>query len=145
MKRWMMVLMGLTLILGATTGTVFALTGDGNTTPEQEDTGAPNTSGVCAEDTPDCIDTIVVGDDDEGVGEPEPSIDVGEPYPMPDPGSPKEPGPDTQCDPDQAVSITSDGQVSCLDLEPSDDTDVPGREPGGQVDPLPPIAPVEVP
>ena len=62
--------------------------------------------------------------------EPGPGIAVGEPYPLPT---------DKACGPDQAVAITSGGQVSCFGL--GDDTDMPRHEPGGQVvEPQPPIS-----
>ena len=63
--------------------------------------------------------------------EPGPGIAFGTPYPR---------AADTACGSDQAVAITSDGQVSCFDL--GDDTDMPRQEPGGQVvEPQPPIEP----
>ena len=42
---------------------------------------------------------------------------------MPVPGIPVDPLPvsDVVCSSDQAVSITSEGQVSCLDMEPAKD------------------------
>ena len=62
--------------------------------------------------------------------EPGHGIAVGEPYPLPT---------DKACGPDQAVAITSGGQVSCFGL--GDDTDMPRHEPGGQVvEPQPPIS-----
>ena len=116
-------------------------------TPE----GAPASSAVCAPDSPNCDDTIVVPndggatgdeldtevlspdvrfddealDDSPSVGpqlEPEPGIAVGEPHPLPYASDPKGPA---QCDPDGSVSINSDGKIDCL--API------------EVDPLPPV------
>ncbi len=67
---------------------------------------------------------------DQGIAVGEPYPDKGEirgepePYPMPVPGEPKNlPDSDVQCSADQAVSITSDGQVSCGDLDSPSKTD----------------------
>lgn len=141
MKRWLIVLIGLTLAVAVTTGAALALTGDRSDSPEQDAVGqadeldgdrhivtsiddidpnecnwihnitacegeVPGSSAVCAEEVPDCNDTLVIGPDGEGTIEP----DFGEdgPYLVPDR--------EVKCGPDQAVSITSDGQVSCWDL-----------------------------
>ncbi len=44
---------------------------------------------------------------------PGPGIAVGEPYPLPNTKGPKGPAP---CGPDEAIAVTSEGQVSCLNL-----------------------------
>jgi len=66
---------------------------------------------MCVEEVPDCIDMLVIGPDEEGIIEPDFGEDVA--YLVPDR--------DIECGSDQAVSITSDGLVSCLDLEPTED------------------------
>ena len=72
-----------------------------------------------------CNDTPVTGPDGEGAIEPD--ISVGEPYPMPTA--------DTPCVPMAVVTITSEGEVSCLDFAPDTGDDQ------GQVSPAgPPVA-----
>ncbi|MCH7607935.1 MAG: hypothetical protein IIC94_05140 [Chloroflexi bacterium] len=72
-----------------------------------------------------CNDTPVTGPDGEGAIEPD--ISVGEPYPMPTADKP--------CVPMAVVTITSEGEVSCLDLAPDTGDDQ------GQVSPAgPPVA-----
>ena len=68
--------------------------------------------------------------DDQVITDGEPYPDKGdvlgepEPYPMPIPGETKDlTDSDVQCSTDQAVSLTSDGQVSCWDLSVPSQTD----------------------
>ncbi len=136
MKKWLIPLLGLTLALAVTAATGFALAGNGAGTPEPKDSDLPTSSAVCAEEVPDCNDTLVIGPDEEGTIEP----DFGEdgPYMVPDR--------DVVCGPDQGVAITSDGQVSCLGLgdasQTDDGTGVANYEPVGQVvEPQPPVEP----
>lgn len=112
MRKWLISLMILTLAL-STAGTVsaMALTGGGGTTSPKGDRGVPDASGVCAEDTPDCIDTIVIGDDNEGV----PGTRRGRErraasaqYGWSQWASP--------CDLGQGVTVTPDSQYQCHDL-----------------------------
>ena len=71
-----------------------------------------------------CNDTLVIGPEEEGTIEP----DFGEdgPYLVPDR--------DVVCGPDQGIAITSNGQVSCLDLEPTEDDKDSAVSPG-----MPPV------
>ena len=94
----------------------------GETYPDKGD--VPSSSAVCAEEVPDCNDTLVIVSSEQGVIEP----DFGEDglYLVPDS--------EVECGPDQAVSITSDGQVSCWDLEPTEDYRDSSVSPG-----LPPV------
>ena len=72
-----------------------------------------------------CNDTLVIGPDGEGAIEP--GFSVGEPYPMPTA--------DKSCGPMAVVAITSEGEVSCLDLAPDTGDDQ------GQLSPArPPVA-----
>ena len=81
---------------------------DGELFPDEGDSvGVPASSAMCVEDVPDCIDMLVIGPDEEGTVEPDFGEDV--PYLVPDS--------DIECSSDQAVSITPDGQVSCLDID----------------------------
>jgi hypothetical protein len=148
MKKLLIILVGLTLAVVVTTGAAFALTSDGSDTPGEgsedqvdEPSGDQPTatsiddidlnecnwihnitacedevvgsSAVCAEEVPDCNDTLVIGPDEKGTIEP----DFGEdgPYLVPDR--------EVECGAEQAVSITSDGEVSCLDLSSTSQTD----------------------
>ncbi len=79
---------------------------------------------MCAEEVPDCNDTLVIGPDEEGTIEP----DFGEdgPYLVPD-GN-------VECVPNQGIAIKSDGRVSCLDLEPTEDDKDSAVSPG-----MPPV------
>ena len=128
-KRLMIVLVGLALVIGATTGSVFALTGDGDGNPELDNTDVPSPSAMCVEEVPDCNDTLVIGPDEEDTIEP----DFGEDgrYLVPDR--------DIACGPDQGVAITTDGQVSCLDLGK------PGQSDDGEDMVSPPVPPTIVP
>ncbi len=105
-KQWLITLVGLTLALAAITGGGIALAGNGAGASEPKDSDSPTSSAVCTEEVPDCNDTLVIGPDEEGTIEPD-SGDDG-PYVVPER--------DIACGPDQGVAITSDGQVSCVDL-----------------------------
>ncbi len=182
MKKWLIILMGLTLVAAVTTGAAFALTSNGSDTPVEGSEGQidepdgdlppirsdedidPNECNwihnitACGDEVlepsgdqpPVRIDddmdpnecnwihniTACEGEDmgsedgvepDQGIAVGEPYPDKGEiigepePYPMPIPGTPVDsiPVSDVVCGPDQAVSITSVGQVSCWDLDPT--------------------------
>ncbi len=176
MKKWLITLVGFTMGLAVITGGGFALAGNGSDTSEPNDSNLPTYSAGCAEEVPDCNDTLVAGTDEEGTtepepcdpetvegceyspvrsdenidpnecnwihnisacddtgsgsvetdGTPEPGIAVGEPYPMPAPGTLTDLYPiptDASCGPDQGIAITSDGQVSCLDIDNAGQTD----------------------
>ena len=113
------------MALAAITGVGFAVAGNGSGTPEPKDSDSPTSSAVCAEEVPDCNDTPVIGPDGEGAIEP--GFSVGEPYPMPTA--------DKSCGPMAVVAITSEGEVSCLDLAPDTGDDQ------GQLSPArPPVA-----
>jgi hypothetical protein len=79
MKKWLIPLTILIVGLATAGGvTAFALSGNGDTTPAPEDSGTPDSSGVCAPGVTDCVDTDVQASDD---GEPDNGIAVGEPHP----------------------------------------------------------------
>ncbi len=135
MKKWLIILMGLTLVAAVTTGAAFTLTGSGSDTPVEGSEGQidkldgdlPPIRSDEDMDPNECnwIHNITACEgaelgSEDGV-EPDQGIAVGEPYPMPIPGTPGDtiPVSDVVCGPDQAVSITSEGQVSCWDLEPN--------------------------
>ena len=127
MKRWLIVLAGLTLAVVVTTGAAFALTGDGSDNPEQvaadqddEPSGDQPTATSIDDIDPDVCNWIHNITACEG--------DPEDPFPMPDLGGPGAldltSDEEIQCGPDEAVSITPDGQVSCLTLyQPEDDKD----------------------
>ena len=118
-NKWLIALAGVTIAFAAITGGGFALAGEGTDAP---DAGEPSGDRPVATSIDDidpnecnwihnitaCNDTPVVGPDGEGAIEPD--IAVGEPYPMPTADEP--------CVPMAAVAITSEGEVSCLDLAP---------------------------
>jgi hypothetical protein len=108
MKRRLMPLLGLTVTL-ATAGvvTAYAMTGDGSGASEPQDAALSPTSAMCAEEAPDCLDTLVVGLDEGRAIEPDFRGDG--PYLVPDR--------DVECGPDQGIAITSGGHVSCVDVE----------------------------
>ena len=135
-NKWLITLVGLTIAFAAITGGGFALAGEGTDAP---DVGEPSGDGPVATSIDDidpnecnwihnitaCNDTPVIGPDGEGVIEPD--ISRGEPYPMPTA--------DTPCVPMAVVTITSEGEVSCLDFAPDTGDDQ------GQVSPAgPPVA-----
>lgn len=132
MKKWLIPLIGLTLVIAVTAATGFALAGNGAGTPEPKGSDLPTSSATCAEEVPDCNDTLVIGPDGEGTIEP----DFGEdgPYLVP--------GRDVVCGPDQGVAITSDRQVSCFDL--GDGAGKANDEPGDPVvEPQPPVTSID--
>ena len=138
MKRWLIVLAGLTLAVVVTTGAAFAFAGDGSDNPEQvaadqddEPSGDQPTATSIDDIDPDVcnwIHNITACD-----GDPE------DPYPMPVGPFPmpvlEGPGAldltsdeEIQCGPDEAVSIAPDGQVSCLTAyQTEDDKDTSDR------------------
>lgn len=72
MKRWIVPLASLSAVAGAVVLVLF-LAGvfDGDAASGSQDTGAGNeVAGVCAQDSPDCEDTLVAPDgaDDDGAG-----------------------------------------------------------------------------
>ena len=100
---------------------------DGELYPDEGDSiGVPTSSAMCIEEVPDCIDMLVIGHDEEGTIGPDFGEDV--PYLVPDS--------DIECSSDQAVSITSDGQSSCVDLGNSSKIE-DGKDVAGQS--LPPV------
>ena len=133
-NKWLITLVGLTIAFAAITGGSFALAGEGTDAP---DVGEPSGDGPTTTSIDDidpnecnwihnitaCNDTPVIGPDGEGAIKPD--ISIGEPYPMPTEDKP--------CVP-MAV-VTSEGEVSCLDLAPDTGDDQ------GQVSPAgPPVA-----
>ena len=123
MKKWLIPFLGLTLTL-ATAGavTAYSLTGDGSGASGPQDSALPPLSAMCVEDVPNCNDMLVAGSDEGGAIEPD--FGEGEPYLAPDR--------DVECGPDQGIAITSDGQVSCVDVGSLPDSP-------GEVRPLAPI------
>ena len=134
-KKWLVTILALTIAFAAITGGSFALAGDGTDAPDVVD---PSGDGPVATSIDDidpnecnrihnitaCDDTPVIGPDGEGAIEP--GISVGEPYLMPTA--------DKSCGPMAVVAITSEGEVSCLDLAPDTGDDQ------GQVSPArPPV------
>ena len=131
MKRWLIVLMGLTLAVVVTTGAAFALTGDGSDNPEQD--------AADQDDEPSGDQPVVTSADDIDPnecnwihnitacdGDPEDPFPMPvDPFPMPDLGGPGAldltSDEEIQCGPDEAVSIAPDGQVSCLTLYQTED------------------------
>ena len=123
-KKWLITLAGLTIAFAAIIGGGFALAGDETDAP---DVGAPSDDGLVVTSIDDmdpnecnrihnitaCNDTPVIGPDGEGAIEP--GFSVGEPYPMPTA--------DKSCGPMAVVAITSEGEVSCLDLAPDPNDD----------------------
>ena len=135
-NKWLITLVGLTIAFAAITGGSFALAGDGTDAPDVVD---PSGDGPVATSIDDidpnecnrihnitaCNDTPVIGPDGEDTIEP--GISVGEPYPTP--------AADKSCGPMAVVAITSEGEVSCLDLAPDTGDDQ------GQLSPArPPVA-----
>jgi hypothetical protein len=108
MKRWLIPLLGLTFIL-ATAGvvTAYAMAADGSGPADAQDAALSPVSAMCAEDAPDCNDMLVVDEGEEGVIEPDFSGDG--PYLAPDG--------DVECGPDQGITITSGGHVSCVEVD----------------------------
>ena len=135
-NKWLITVVGLTMTLVAITGGGFALAGNGTAAPDVgEPSGDPPTATSIDDIDPNecnwihnikaCDDTPVIGPDGEGAIEP--GFSVGEPYPMPTA--------DKSCGPMAVVAITSEGEVSCLDLAPDTGDDQ------GQVSPArPPVA-----
>jgi hypothetical protein len=123
MKRWLTPLLGLTFTL-ATVGvvTAYAMTGDGSDASDPEDAALPPTSAMCVEEAPDCNDMLVLDEGEEGAIEPDFSGD--RPYLVPDR--------DVECGPDQGITISSGGHVSCVDV-------VSLPETPGEVEPQDPI------
>ena len=136
-NKWLIIVVGLTIAFAAITGGGFALAGEGTDAP---DVGEPSGDGPVATSIDDidpnecnwihnpraCNDTPVVGPDGEAPPI-EPGISVGEPY--------LTPTADKSCGPMASVAITSEGEVSCLDLAPDTGDDQ------GQVSPAgPPVA-----
>ena len=128
MKRWWIRLTTLTAVLATAGGvTAFALSGQGDETTAPEGADAPNSSAVCAQDTPDCNDMIVPplsgSEADEGIA-------VGEPHPD-GRGEDEVPSglPATLPPVDPAKEIDPDGiePVETPTLEPGD-ADVYGKE-----------------
>ena len=135
-NTWLITLVSLTIAFAAITGGGFALAGEGTDAP---DVVEPSGDGLLVTSIDDidpnecnwihnitaCNDTPVIGPDGEGAIEP--GFSVGEPYPMPTA--------DKSCGPMAVVAITSEGEVSCLDLAP--DT---GHDPGQVSRARPPVA-----
>ena len=127
-NKWLITLVGLTIAFAAITGGSFALAGEG--------TDAPDATSIDDIDPNECnwIHNITACNDTQlpdrlldGEGAIEPDISIGEPYPMPTADKP--------CVPMAVVTITSEGEVSCLDLAPDTGDDQ------GQVSPAsPPVA-----
>ena len=69
MRKWLILLIGLAAALAAT-GAAYALAGDQSGMPEPKDSDLPTFSAMCAEEVPDCDDTLVIGPDEEGTIEP---------------------------------------------------------------------------
>ena len=136
-KKWLITLVGMTMVLAAITGGGYALASYGSTPPAHGSVGEPEPSDE--QPTATSIDGIDpnecnwVHNIDACEGKPDPSIVVGEPYPLPV---------GKECGPAASVAITSVGQVTCLhgDPPPPDDIDMPRQEPGGLVvEPQPPV------
>ncbi len=119
MRKWLILLIGLAAALAAT-GAAYALAGDESGMLEPKDSDLPTFSAMCAEEVPDCDNTLVIGPDEEGTIEPD--FDEDGPYLVPNR--------DIECGPDQGIAITSDGHVSCLDLEPTKDDKDSSVSPG---------------
>ena len=68
MRKWLIPLVGLAAALAAT-GAVYALADDGSGTPDPKDSDLPTFSAMCAEEMPDCNDTLLIDQDDEGGSE----------------------------------------------------------------------------
>ena len=123
-NKWLITLVGLSVAFAAITGGIFALAGDGTDVPDLVE---PSGDGLVVTSIDDidpnecnwihnitaCNDTPVIGPDGEGAIEP--GFSVGEPYPMPTA--------DKSCGPMAVVAITSEGEVSCLDLAPDPNDD----------------------
>ena len=125
-NKWLITLVGLTIAFAAITGGGFALAGEGTDAP---DVGEPSGDGPTATSIDDidpnecnwihnitaCNDTQLLDRLLDGEGAIEPDISIGEPYPMPTADKP--------CVPMAVVAITSEGEVSCLDLAPDTSDD----------------------
>ena len=137
-NKWLITLVGLTIAFAAITGGSFALAGEGT---DARDVVEPSGDGPTATSIDDidpnecnwihnitaCNDTQLLDRLLDGEGAIEPDISIGEPYPMPTA--------DTPCVPMAVVTITSEGEVSCLDFAPDTGDDQ------GQVSPAsPPVA-----
>ncbi len=119
MKKWLIPIIGLTLFLAANAGIGFALASNGANSPEVGDPSGdqPPIRSDEGIDPDECnwVHNITACDDAlpgpaETDGMPEPGFAVGEPYPTPTA--------DKSCGPMAAIAITSDGEVSCLNLAP---------------------------
>ena len=133
-NKWLITLVGLTIAFAAITGGSFALAGEGTDAP---DVGEPSGDGRLVTSIDDidpnecnwihnitaCDDTQLLDrflDGEDAIG---PDISIGEPYPMPTEDKP--------CVPMAVVTVTSEGELSCLDLAPDGDDQ-------GQVSPASP-------